>query len=82
MAMTEKEREAYRQEVIKQAVGLGAFLITLVAYQATIDPTFRMVWAARIKATFGPRRKAEPPAPPHAWIRDLYDDCRGEPGAE
>jgi hypothetical protein len=81
MAMTEREREAYRQEVIKQAVGLTAFLITLVAYQAAVDSTFRTVWAARFRAAFGPKVKADP-EPPHDWVRDIYDDTRGGPGAE
>jgi hypothetical protein len=81
MAMSEKEREAYRQEFIKQAIGLGAFLVTLVAYQAAVDSTFRIVWAARIRAAFGPKVKADP-EPPRDWVRDIYDDTRGGPGGE
>ena len=57
--MTDKEREAVRAKAITEAIGLAAFLITLIAYQATIDPTFREVWKARIRAAFGPRRKRD-----------------------
>jgi hypothetical protein len=60
--MTENEREAYRQEFIKQAIGLGAFLITLIAYQATVDPTFRELWKARFMAAAGRGPRRDPAA--------------------
>lgn len=57
--MTDKEKEAIRAKAITEAIGLAAFLITLIAYQATIDPTFREVWKARIAAAFGRRHKRD-----------------------
>jgi type II secretory pathway component PulM len=57
--VTDKETDAYRQEAVKQAIGLVAFLVTLIAYQATVDPVFREVWKARIRAAFGKRRRRD-----------------------
>jgi hypothetical protein len=45
--------DAYREEFIRQAISLAAFMVTLIAYQATIDPTFRELWTARFRRAFG-----------------------------
>jgi hypothetical protein len=57
----EKDRAAYRQAAVREAIGLVGMLISLIAVQATVDPTFREVWIARFKAAFGtaPRRDRE-----------------------
>jgi hypothetical protein len=57
--VTDSEKEAVRQKAITELIGLAAFLVTLIAYQATVDSAFREVWKARIAAAFGPRRRRD-----------------------
>ncbi len=56
-----ENKAAYQQEIVKQCIEMGAFLVTLIAYQCTVDPTFRQVWAARIRKALGigPKRDTE-----------------------
>lgn len=74
--MTEEERSAARQAAIRELISLAAFIVTLVAYQATVDPVFREVWKARLRNLFAPPSPRGPREPTHAELRELFDDLR------
>jgi hypothetical protein len=63
--MTPEERDEVRleatKELIKQGISLAAFIITLIAYQCTIDKTYREVQKARIRKLLNvvPKRDRE-----------------------
>jgi hypothetical protein len=75
-AMTEDEQAAYRQAVIKELIGVAAYMLSLMAFQATIDPVFRELWKARVKKALGFTERPGTPEPPREWVRSIYDDLR------
>jgi hypothetical protein len=78
--MTDEEKIAYRQELIKQFIGVAAYALTLLAFQFTIDPVFRQVWIARARQVLGLNPPPGEPEPPREWVRSIYDDLRDGAG--